>query len=138
MKEALREKTEEERSRDKKMAAGLDGIPVKKMMDQTLYIDKELLPGIEEKRGKDHPDYEFFAGVRDSLLYAIILADRYETLETRNIHLRVWKQLQQENLDLLERELSKFQTLEELYLTDSMDRYAQGVKERVKDLLKPK
>lgn len=138
MKEALKEKTEEERARDKKTAAALNGIPVKKMMDQALYLRNELLPGIEKKRGKEHPDYEFFNGVMESLVYAIILADRYDTLERRNINLRIWKQLQQDNLELLEREVSKYQALEDLFLTDSLDRYAEGVKEHIKDLLKPK
>lgn len=138
MKEALREKTEEERARDKKISSGLDGIPVKKMRDQALYIQNELLPGIEKKRGKDHPDYEFFYGVMESLVYAIIIADRYDTLEMRNIHLRVWKTLQQENLELLERELAKYQTLEDLFLTDSLNKYADAVKARAKDILKGK
>jgi hypothetical protein len=138
MKEALREKTEEERARDKKTAAALDGIPVKKMMDQALYLRNELLPAIEKKKNKTHPDYEFFNGVMESLVYAIILADRYDTLERRNINLRIWKQLQQDNLELMERELSKYQTLEELCLTESLDRYADGVKARVTDLLKGK
>lgn len=138
MKEALREKTEEERARDKKTASGLDGIPVKKMMDQALYLKNELLPGIEKKRGKTHPDYEFFEGVMESLVYAVVLADRYETLERRNINLRIWKQLQQDNLEVMERELNKFQALEDLFLTDSLDRYADGVKARIADLLKGK
>jgi len=134
----LNELTEEEKKTQAKVAKGITDIPVKKMMDQILYIREELLPGIEKKRGKSSPDYEFFEGVADSLIYAIIMADRFDHIEAKNTRLRMYSVLQRDHLELLEKELQKYTTLEDLIFTDFLDRYADSVKSRVESLLKDK
>jgi hypothetical protein len=134
----LNELTQEEKELNAKLAKGVEDIPVKRMMDQILYIRNELLPGIERKRGKSSPDYEFFAGVADSLIYAIIMADRFGGIEAQNTRLRIYSQLQRDHVELLERELQKFTTLEDLFYSSALDRYADMVKSRVDNLLKDK
>lgn len=138
LKDSLREKTAEEKKRTEKMAKGLDGIPVKKMMDQALHIKNDLLPRIKKKSGETSADYLFFESVLNNLIYSIILADRYESLLSKNVHLRVHVQLQREQLELYERELSKFTTLEEIFFTDGMDKYIDSVKNRAESILKHK
>lgn len=134
----LNELTQEEKALNAKLAKGVSDIPVKKMMDQVLYIREELLPEIARKRGKTSPDYEFFGAVADSLIYAIIMADRFDGIEAKNTRLRIYSQLQRDHVELLERELLKFTTLEDLFFSSALDKYADKVKNRVDGLLKDK
>lgn len=138
LKNATREKTSEDRENIKKHAAGLSGIPVKKMMDQAIHIDEEILPRIKKKSGEKSADYLFFDEVKDNLLYAIMLADRHDMLWRMNTQLKISHQISLENIAILEGELLKYTTLEDLFFSDALDKYADVIKQRAKDLLKGK
>jgi hypothetical protein len=116
----------------------IDSIPIKKFYDQALYIDRTLLPEIEKRRGKQSADYQFFTDVFKSLLYAIAVLDRYETMDRRlyDITARL-KYYQQEN-EVMAKDLQKYCTLEDLFFTDGLDRYAEIIKQRAADLLHTK
>ena len=124
-----------EKKKRERIAKGLSDVPVNQMIEQVLYIDENLLKRIEKKGGKESADYAFFAEVRRSLLWAIVLSDRYDSLNARYTSLKVQEMLCRENLELFARELQKFQTLEEIFLTNALDSVAQGVKNRVDGLL---
>jgi hypothetical protein len=121
---------------ERKAGAGVADIPVKKMHDQIQYIDKELLPRIEKKGGKKTADYEFFSQVRLSLIWAVILVDRHDFLNFRLVREKLGHTLCREHCELLEREITKYCTLEDLFLTTGLDHIARGVKDRVGALLK--
>jgi hypothetical protein len=120
------------RSRDDRLTKAMQDIPVKRFIEQSQYIKLELLPAIEKKKGKTCADYVFFESVGRSLLWAITVVDRYEYLAMRFTSQKVENQLLKENYGLLERELSKFEALEDIFLTDALDRYAEGVKAKVR------
>jgi hypothetical protein len=122
----------------KKIAAGVADIPVKKMIDQAQFIHENLLPRVKKKGGEQSADYQFFKSVYDSLLWGIVMADRYESLERRFGQLKVFNALTQENVALLEQELQKYITLEEFFLSDSLNQVARNIKSRVEGLLKNK
>jgi hypothetical protein len=121
-----------------KMVRGMKDVPAAKMIDAVNFIDKNLLPAVKKKSGDKSADYEFFTNVIDYLLWAIVVVDRYDTLEARWVRQRMQIALLQEQNDLLEKELLKYTTLEDLYFTSSLDAYAQRIKEAAADRLTKK
>ena len=126
---------EKSRDRDQRMIKAMRDIPVSKFIEQVLYLRNEMLPAIEKKKGKTSPEFVFFESVERSLLWAITCVDRYEFLAMKYTSQKVTNQIQEENLALFERELSKFQALEDIFLTDALDRYAEGVKAKAGAML---
>jgi hypothetical protein len=122
----------------KKITPSMEDIPVKRMIDQVNYIDKELLPAIKKKSGDQSADYEFFTGVLKSLLHSIIVLDRWELLNRRWVHQLIELKLCKEHLALLERELQKYDAMEDIYLIDGLNMYAERIKKHAEDLLKGK
>lgn len=124
----------------KNLAAGgkfrLEDIPIKKFYDQAQYLDNSLLPAIEKKNGRDSEDYKYFAEVYKSLLYAVCIVERNNSLILKIQHTNQFNALLQTRVDIAERELLKYSTMEDLILTGAMDHIAAGVTARVKDLLK--
>jgi hypothetical protein len=123
----------------KNLAAGgkfrLEEIPIRKFYDQAQYIEKTLLPAIERKSGKSSADYQFFQSVYMSLLYATMIVDRDRSLVMKVQHANQINAFLQQRADLAERELMKYTTMEDLFVTDALDHIARGVVQRVNDLL---
>jgi hypothetical protein len=130
-------KIDEEKT--KNLAAGggfrLDEIPVRKIYDQAQQLDKITLPKIAATRGKDSEDYKFWESVYKSLLYAVIIIDRDRTLVLK---------LQQANQlmgfykgcsEQYEKELLKYTTIEDIWITGAGEKIAAGIAGRVNDLL---
>src|SRR5579863_8425772 len=120
---------EEHAAESKRLAKGLQDIPEKKMFDQLQYITKELLPAVR-KKGKAS-DAEFFEELSRSMAYAIILVERYDYLYGRFINSRIDVALLKDRLEMTERELEKYTTMEDLYLSDFLNRYSDVVAERI-------
>lgn len=121
----------DEAKRDsEKLAKGLRDIPVKQMYDQLQYIEKELLPAMRRKNRE--VDAQFFEGVCRSLAFAIILADRYDYLHLKYLNSRVDVALLKDQLVMSEKELERYTTMEDLFLSDFMNKYAEAIAERVK------
>lgn len=127
-----------ESDKREKISIGIKNIPVKRMIDQVNYLKNNLLPLVEKKSGKKSADYEFFKEVADSLLHSIVLCDRYESLSGRYTTLRVTHMITKEHLCLVEDELLKFETMEDLLYTDALNHVAAGIMSRAADLLKKK
>jgi len=121
--------------RDKKIGRGVNDIPVKKIIDAVDYIEKNLLPAVKKKGGEASADYEFFSSLIKYLLYAIVVTDRYDYLEGKYVRKLIEGQIQREHMELMERELRKYNALEDLYLTDALDLYAQRIKDAAQDRL---
>jgi hypothetical protein len=122
----------------KRVTPSIDDIPVKRMIDQVNYLDKEILPAIKRKSGEKSADYEFFESVIKSLLYAVVLCDRWELLNKRWVHQLIERKICQDHLSLMETELQKYHAMEDLYLTDGLNIYAERIKQHADDLLKRK
>jgi hypothetical protein len=121
-----------------KMVKGMKDVPVAKMIDAVNFIDKNLLPAVKKKSGDKSADYEFFTNVIDYLLWAIVIADRYDALEGRWVRQRMQIKLLEEQLDLVEKELLKYTTLEDLFFTSGLDEYAKRIKDAAADRLTKK
>jgi len=116
----------------------LDQVPVKKFYDQALYIDKTLLPEIEKRRGKDSADYQFFVSVFKSLLYAVAIIDRYEFMNRKVYRQEAFLKSLQDQVVQLSGELQKYCTIEDIFLSEGIDRYIEMFTKRAADLLNRK
>jgi hypothetical protein len=117
------------------IAKGLQEIPVSQLFTLAYEIEEIWLPKIEKSRGLESQEYEFFRKLFDALLWCIVIVDRFEGLETRHVELKVLAECYRQQVLTLTKELSKFETLEELALTDSLSRYLDIVKNRVTDFI---
>jgi hypothetical protein len=119
----------------KRVARGIEDVPVQKFIEQLQYIERELMPAVERRKGKDSSDYQFFEGLCRSLVWCIILCDRYDYLSRLNNGYRIDNAILKDHCRLLEGEIQKFCTLEDVFFTDFLDRYADAVKSRADALL---
>jgi hypothetical protein len=128
-----------DKAKTETLAAGgkfrMEDIPLRKFYDQAQYIEKTLLPAIEKKSGSKSADYQFFMDVYRSLLYAVMIVDRDKNIVMKWQHCNQLNSFLQARVDLAERELLKYTTMEDLYITDSMDHIMNGVRQRVEDIL---
>jgi hypothetical protein len=128
--------------RTESLAAGgkfdIESIPVRKFYDQAQYLEKTILPAVAKRSGEGSADYEFFAGIYKSLLYAVMIVDRGDLVIRQLQQIRQINRYNQERADLAEKELLKYSTIEDLLLTDGLDKIAAGVKQRVENLLTKK
>jgi hypothetical protein len=124
--------------RDAKMSAGMKDVPVNKMMSAIQYLEKNLLPAVKKRGGGESADYKFFSELIDYMIWAIVIADRYDSLEGRWVRQKIDIALLREWLEFYEKQLSKYTSMEDLLLTSGLDEIAKGVKQRATDLLKNK
>jgi hypothetical protein len=129
---------ERDKEMERRLAQGIRDLPVSKFLQQIQYMEKELLPAVERRKGKDSEDYKFFASVCSSLVYAIILCDRYEYLENKLTSEHLLVQVLKDRQAMVEKELSRYCTMEDLYFSNFLDRYAEATAERAKSMLERK
>jgi hypothetical protein len=122
----------------KQVRGRLDQFPTKRMVDAVNYLDKNILPAIKKKSGEQSPDYVFFSSVVEMLLWAVLVKDRFDRLETRWVNEKVMGELMRENLVTLQRELDKYTTIEDVWLTEGLDHYMKGVQAHAETLLNRK
>jgi len=118
------------------IARSIEDIPVKRMYDNFQYLENNLLPKIEATRGKDSSDYILFTDIQKNLLWAVMLASRYEGALKKNGLLQLQLSIQTELNQLLQGELSKYTTMEDLFLSSGLDKIAAAVAKRVSEKLK--
>jgi len=116
----------------------LSEIPVQKMYEQAMYIDATLLPAVERKSGKDSADYRFFEDVYRSLLYAIIILDEHEYISRKGREERQLRKFYASQVDLLEKELTKYTTINDVFASEAIDHIAYGVAQRARELINQK
>lgn len=125
---------QENKEERRKIAQGLAGIPIKQLYDEILWLEKTVLPAVETKSGKDHPHHRHICSVIDCLIWAVAIADRYEHCQVQNSRLTLLAEFYREQSELMQKELLKYTTLEDLSLSTSLDRYQDAVKKRIQDL----
>jgi hypothetical protein len=102
------------------------------------YLEKNLMPAVERKGGKASPDLQVFKECAELLKWAVVVYDRLEFQVQNNGLLRLEKQLLIERVLLAERELQKYETMEDLSLTSLRDHIEKGVRARIESDLKGK
>jgi hypothetical protein len=121
-----------------KMRRELERAPIKVMIDQVNYIDKNLLPAIKKKGGETSADYVFFKSLCDSLLWAVLIKDRFDLAQrlygSKVLELEVTRGI----ADTYKRELEKYTTTEDVWLTEALSFVIDGLKARAEALLNKK
>lgn len=113
-------------------------VPIREFYDKAQYIEKTLLPAVERKSGKKSVDYQFFEQTFKALLYGAIMIDRNDMLIRKVQQLKQQIDILQARVDISERELLKYTTLEDLMLTESNDRLAASIARKIENSLKEK
>ena len=108
----------------------LDDIPIKKFYDQAQYLENEILPKI-----KDPGQLQTFQDIYKSLLYAVMIVDRGNHLILKLQQINQLNNINYEGRLLAERELLKYTTMEDIIMTDGMDKIAAAVKTRIENML---
>lgn len=130
--------TEEGRVEADRQKGMFEDLPVNKIMKAVQYFEHNLLPAVKKKSGESSPDFVFFEEVAKLLLHSILINDRYREMERRYVSARIDRELLRERLALVEREMDKYATMEDLWLTESLDHVARGVRRRAETLLNRK
>jgi len=109
----------------------IEDIPVKRMYDNSQYLENILLPKIEAARGKDSEDYKLFSDIQKNLLWAIMLASRFEQQLKKNGSIALQLAIKTELCNLLQSELLKYTTIEDLLFSSGMDNLALSIAKKV-------
>jgi hypothetical protein len=138
---SLQLKTDLNAAREKLCSAALETLnkmPVHRIALCVQFIEKNLMPAVERKSGKNAPELGIFLETCNLLKWAVILYDRLEMQTRINSHLQLDLTILKERQVLYETELSKYQALEDLWLTDSLNHIEKGVRARIESDFKGK
>lgn len=138
---SLQLKTDLNADRDKMCDAALavlKTMPGHRILSCVQYLEKNLIPAVERKGGKNSPDLAVFKECADLLKWAAILYDRLDNQTRTNSFLRLDITIMRERLVLMEAELVKYMTIEELHLTDAINHIEKGVRARIESDFKAK
>lgn len=138
---SLQLKTDINAARETLAAAALEvlrNMPTHRLSACIQYLEKNLIPAVERKSGKASADLTVFREVVDMLKWSAIVYDRLENQTRINTHLQLDLTILKERLLLAEGELSKYQTVEDLLLTDSLRHIERGVRARIESDFKAK
>lgn len=141
LKASLQLKTDINAARETLAVAALEVLrkmPTHRIVASIQYLEKNLIPAVERKSGKSSADLTVFREVVDLLKWAAIVYDRLENQARINTHLQLDLTILKERLLLAESELTKYQTVEDLMLTDSLRHIEKGVRARIESDLKGK
>jgi hypothetical protein len=138
---SLQLKTDLNAARNKLCDAAMETLkrmPMHRIASSVQYLEKNLMPAVERKGGKASPDLAVFKECADLLKWAVLLYDRLESQTRINAHLQLDLTILRERLLLAEAELTKYQTVEDLLLTDSYKHIEKGVRARIESDFKAK
>lgn len=130
--------TPEERILRQQVAKGIQDIPVRKIMDAALHMREVILPQIEKRSGTNSDNYKFFTGVYEYLLWAVVLVDRFESLNQMMVKQKILNTLLMQQSEALYAEIQKYCTLEDFFLSDGLRHVSEGYRKRAEELLKTK
>lgn len=117
---------------------GIRSIPVNKIMECAQNLGENVLPAMEKKVGADHPNYVFYYTCYRMLLYAILLADRYDDLELLMSRLKIRILLVEKENEGLYAALQKYCTLQDIYADMAHYHIQKGIRDRAAELLQQK
>jgi hypothetical protein len=120
---------------EEKLDQAFKTMPTNQIINCTLAIHNTILPKVVESRGANHPDTKLFEEVRDCLMYALHAVEKAQELGVNFYNLRILNDTLFQRCRLLEKQLDKFQALEEMEIQSTLDDYRQIARERLKTLL---
>jgi hypothetical protein len=100
------------------LSRAFESIPQIRFIEQAQYLREHMLPKIAANRGTDSSDYKFYYAVFESLMTAIKMADRDQSIRMMISNEKLLNEFLQKRLLFLESELQKYTTLEELTMKE--------------------
>lgn len=107
-----------EESTSKALGRAFESIPQVKFIEQAQYLREHMLPAIAAKRGTDSSDYRFYYGVFESLMVAIKMADRDQSLRQMISNEKLLNEFLQKKVLFYESELQRYTTLSDLTMKE--------------------
>ena len=108
-----------------KLVDGIKKVEVGKMIEQAQYLDNQMIPGVIRKYGEKSPEFEFWKGVLDTVLWAMYLVDHSERLNRRLIRTQHMLGYFQNHNQELQEELNYYTTLERFITQDQLKKAIQ-------------
>lgn len=100
------------------LSKAFESIPQVKYIEQATYLREHMLPKIAASRGIESSDYKFYYRVFESLMSAIKMADRDQSLRLMISNEKLLNEFLQKRVLFLEAELQKYTTLEDLTMKE--------------------
>lgn len=124
----------------------IDDIPIRKFYDQSQHIYNKILPGIVQREYAKNPkadptksaDYIFFHDTYKCFLYAVMILDRDRYYIKKMQRMKQMNDFLESRVSIAERELLKYTTLEDVWISEGYELISESVRKRVEDLLKTK
>jgi hypothetical protein len=118
-----------------KLHEGMRVMAENDIINACLKLQNDLLPKLIANRGKDHADTKFIEEIRDCLLWSLYTLDKSHDLGRNYYNLRLLNETLFERCRVLEKELLKYQGVDEMLVNETLDEYKKTVKGRLLDLL---
>lgn len=119
---------------NRKALARMQGLPTNRILSIVQYLQDQIIPAVKKRSGDSSKELELFTEIVDLLFWSILSDERAEYMSRQLGMAKLEKEILLERLRITESELSKYQTLEDLYTTDFLDHYAEGVRKRMADM----
>jgi hypothetical protein len=120
---------------EQKLHEGLKVIPESQMLKVVQVLHHQYLPKVVAARGESHSDTLFFQEIRDCLLWALLVMEKYNDLNLNYSNQRLLLDFYQNRCRLIEKELDKYNALEDLEVQNALDDYRSVILERAKNML---
>lgn len=104
----------------RKLVDALELVPQKKMLNDAQYLLNDLLPRIVQKHGDKSEEYKFFRGLVDTIMWSLFIMGRYENMLQKLQHIQLLAEIYKSRMELAERELLNYTTVEDLTLADTL------------------
>jgi hypothetical protein len=118
-----------------KLVEGLQNVPINKMLQQVQYLQQQALPTAEKKFGRNNENYRFYASLVDSLVWAMFILDKMESLQNQYGNNKLLLQFYQERTQFLEKQLQKYTTTEDLLLSGGIEEFAKSLAGRLNSMI---
>lgn len=128
--ENLSQKTPEQ-----KLHEGLKVIPEAKMLELVQAIHYQYLPKVKAARGESHADTKFFAEIRDAIVWSLMIMEKWHDLNLNYSNQKMLLEFYQNRCRLLEKELDKYNALEDMEIKGALEDYRNIILDKAKSIL---
>lgn len=127
-----------QQDKDDRLHEAFKELPQNQIINCVLSVHNNIIPKVIAARGKDHADVKLFEDIRDCLMYALHAVDKAQELGVNFYNLKILNETLFQRCRLLEKELDKYEAVEEMVMHETLDDYKTIAKARLMNLLKVK
>lgn len=115
---------------------GLPHIPQARIYQLILQLEQDILRKVVVKKGVDSDEYKFFVQIKNILYQAGESVHLIETINNELLGFKQYNQFLHERNSVLEKEVNRFRTIEELHADGVLEAYIARTKEILANELK--